>query len=134
MRAVLRTLVPAALFLSLLAPAGAANAATERVEPFSFTVDDCEGGTIRGEGTLQAAYEIQPDWSISVEGDARGTAVGDQGNEYVLEESHSEVFALGDYTFDYRADLISQGSAPDEVLLVHYDPGSGLTFETECDD
>ncbi len=65
---------------------------------------------------------------------ACGSAVGSQGDEYVLDESHSEEFAFGDYTFDYRAQLISQGSAPDEVLLVHYDPDSGLTFETECSD
>ncbi len=134
MRAVLRTLAPAALFLTLLVPAGPATAATEHVKPFSFTVDDCDGGTIRGEGTLQAAYEIQPDWSISVEGDAQGTAVGSQGNEYVFDESHSEDFAFGDYTFDYRAELISQGSAPDEVLLIQYGLGNGLTFEIECGD
>lgn len=134
MRAVLRILAPTALLLSLLAPAGAATAASGHVEPFSFTVDDCEGGTIQGEGTLRADYEVQPDWSIRVEGEAQGTAVGSQGDEYVLDESHSEEFAFGDYTFDYRAQLISQGSAPDEVLLVHYDPDSGLTFETECSD
>jgi hypothetical protein len=134
MRAVLRILAPAPLFLILLVPAGAATAATERVESFSFTVDDCEGGTIRGEGSLQADYEIQPDWSISVQGDAQGTAVGSNGNEYVFDESHSEEFAFGDYTFDYRAQLIGQGSAPDEVLLVHYGLDSGLTFETDCSD
>lgn len=134
MRAVLRILAPAALFLSLLVPAGAAAASTAHAEPFSFTVDDCEGGSIRGEGTLHAVYEVQPDWSIIVQGDAQGTAVGSQGNQYVLDESHTERFPFGDYTFDYRAQLISLGSAPDEVLLVHYDRSSGLTFETECND
>lgn len=134
MRSVIRTLAPAALLVAMLVPAGAATAATEYVKPFAFAVDDCDGGTIRGEGSLQAVYEIQPDWSISVEGDAQGTAVDSQGNEYVFDESHSEEFAPGDYTFDYRAQLISQGSGPDEVLLIHYGLGRGLTFDIECSD
>lgn len=134
MRAALGLLAPAALLLSLLAPAGAATAATEHVEPFSFNVDDCDGGSIQGEGTLRAAYEMQSDWSTIVEGDAQGTAVGSHGNQYVFEESHTERFPFGHYTFDYRAQLMSQGSAPDEVLLIHYGLGSGLTFEIECSD
>ena len=134
MRAISRAAVPAAVLLSLLVPAGAAHAAPGHVEPFSFTLEDCEGGTISGEGVLRASYEIQPDWSIAVWGDAQGTAVGSEGQQYVIDETHSEEFALGDYTFDYSARLIGQGSTPDEVLLVSYGLGSGLSFDIDCGD
>jgi hypothetical protein len=138
MRAIFRILAPLALLLSLLVPAGAATAdstnaaVSERDTTFSVLVNDCTGETIRVEGALHVDYEVQLDWAILVHVEAQGEAFGSQGNEYVFNESYDKRLTLGDYSLDYRAILTSQGSAPDEALLIHYDPSSGLAYELEC--
>jgi hypothetical protein len=135
MRAILRILAPLALLLSLLAPAGAATADTalaERDKTFSVDVADCNGGTIRIDGAVHVDYEFQPDWSVQVRIEAQGEARGSQGNEYVFDESYEKRLTLDDYSLDYRATLTSQGPAPDEALLIHYDPTGGLAYEIDC--
>ncbi len=137
MRAFIRFLAPPALLLTLLAPAGAATAApatSERGEDVIFLVNSCNNGElIQGQVTFHGIFKQQKNDTFIQHFNFHGTAVGDQGNEYVLNDNF-KVESTNDFSsesLEERLRLISKGSAPNEVVIFRLEDGE-FTVESDC--
>src|SRR4051812_26971579 len=90
MRVIIRILTPLALLLAFLVPAGAATAApadSERTETIFGTVNLCNGEQVTLEGTFHTVLKVQKDGSFIRHGNVHVQGVGNQGNEYVLNDN-----------------------------------------------
>lgn len=134
MRTPTRLLIPLILLPALLLPAGGATAAPAeslRVEGFLFAINGCNGESVPMEGTTHIVSKRQK--GVLVEHvTIHGQGVGDRGNEYVLNHSFTFRGTVDGSSSDDRIQLISKGSAPNQVLLTHFDPDTGFTVDTDC--
>jgi hypothetical protein len=132
MRAFIRFLAPSALLLTLLAPAGAATAApatVDRFETFFFEDFGCGGEDavrIEGEGTFQQVRKDEFRHRT-----LHGTAVDDQGNEYVFQRHSINRSTAEETFFATRLQLISKGSAPNQWFSASERNGK-ITIKQEC--
>jgi hypothetical protein len=137
MRLIIRLLVPLALLLAFLTPASTATAApaeSERFQTVLFDENTCNGEEILGEGTIHFVFKEQKDGSFLLHANLHGTAVGTQGNEYVLNFTRKDRFISdpAHFTMDFKTVLVSKGSAPNQVANFHLDSDSGVTVDIDC--
>lgn len=138
MRFLSRFFAPIFLLLAMFLPAGGANAApaqTERTEHVHAMVNDCagDGVTIQLEGTMHVVSKEQKDGSFFANAKIFGKGVSSTGTEYVLNlRSQVRGESLDNFSFEDRTLLISKGSAPNELILFHFDTDTGITVTVEC--
>ena len=134
MRLVTRILAPLALLLAMFVPAGAASAApadSERFETIAFDINFCNGEFVVGQADVHTVTKQQKDGSYIFHFNLHGQGTGSQGNEYVMNSTIKTESSSTNYSYDSRFMAISKGSAPNQVISVHYDNGN-YTFQPEC--
>lgn len=136
MRIFSRILSPLILLVALLLPAGGAAAApaeSTRTEQVNAVINNCNGELVRLEVTVHVVSKEQRDGSFIQRANIHGQGTGDQGNEYVFSATNASRWTSGGfYSFDERSRLISKGPQPNLVLLIHFDPATGLTIKADC--
>jgi hypothetical protein len=134
MRLVIRILTPVLFLLAMLLPAGGAVASPPASHggAIVYSFSTCNGELIVGEGFAASVFKTQQDGSVLVHYTIHATAVGNN-NEYVLNlDEFDQLSASGDYSSDFRVLMVSKGSAPNEWLLIHFDPVTGVTVTSDC--
>jgi hypothetical protein len=137
MRAFIRFLAPSAFLLTLLAPAGAATAApatSERFEDVTFLVSSCNNEEmIQGEVIFHEVTKEKKGDIFIQKFNVHGRAVGDQGNEYVVNQDfkYESTSDFSSESFVSRFRLTSKGSAPNEVVIFRFEDGE-FTVESDC--
>lgn len=135
MRLATRIFAPLVLLLAVLLPAGTATAApaqSERTEQILAHVNMCTGEFVVLEGTIHIVSKEEPGGTTFFQITTNAQGVGDQGNEYVFNDSFHVRQVSTHLRVDERHRLISKGSAPNQVLIIHLDSDSGSTFEIDC--
>jgi hypothetical protein len=138
MRLIIRLLTPLVLLLAMLLPAGGAIAApaeSVRTEDIWAAVNGCNTEEfIVLEGTVQIVSQVREDGSALTYVTYQMNGVGDQGNRYVLNLTFMVRFrsSTGYYSADQSLRLVSEGSAPNQWLIVHFDSDDVSTFEIDC--
>lgn len=120
--------------LLLAGGATAAPATSERTEYINAHFNMCNGDFVALEGTITFVEKADPDAGtafILVTTHAEG--VSDSGDRYVFNDTFKvRLKPGGDFSLDERHRLISQGSEPNQFLIIHFDTENGSTFEFEC--
>lgn len=135
MRSIIRFLSPLVLLLALLLPAGGATAApaqSERTEQILAHYNMCTGEYVELTGTIHYVTKVDSDGSTFILITTHAQGAGDQGNTYVFNDSFRLRAESTDLIVDEFHRLTSEGSAPNQVLIIHYDTVNGSTFEFEC--
>jgi hypothetical protein len=136
MRLLVRLLTPVALLFAMLLPAGGATADpafTQRSFGGEFHVNLCNGELLAGFGFGHSTEKLQNDGTFFIQAIFHGQGVGDQGNEYVINQVvHQVTSPTSELALSFRTLLISKGSAPDEVLIITVDPDGNFSVETDC--
>ena len=136
MRLATRIFAPLVLLLAILLPAGTATAApaqSERTEQILAHFNMCNTGEfVVLEGTIHIVSMEEPGGTTFFQITTHAQGVGDQGNEYVFNDSFHVRSVSTHLRVDERHRLISTGSAPNQVLIFHFDSDSGSTFEIDC--
>ena len=123
--------------LALLVPAGAASAApveSIREEQVRLAINFCNGDTVVVTGILHTVQKVAADGSVSlrVQYHAKGTST--RGDKYEVSLIRKfERDAPGNFTEVIRTSLISQGSAPNQTIIIHssFTTDGGFVFEAE---
>ena len=136
------TLFILGLGLSLIVPTGAAQAALvvqERGDTFTASSNTCNGEYVELVGTYHLVVTANPDGTFTYQFrvQAKGTSVPG-GNEYVFTLFRKSVFDSSG-SFEIKGDakevLVSQGSAPNQLVTFHFDftvSPPEFSFETDC--
>lgn len=138
MRLTMRIIAPLVLFSAILLPAGGATAApaqSTRTDVVTYQLNDCNGDFILAEGTSHSLTKFQEDGTIFVHSQMHVKGVGPTGIKYVLNynDTYTATPDPENYqTITARARLISNGSAPNQVVILTYNSVSGPTAETDC--
>jgi hypothetical protein len=130
-----RIFTPLALLLALLLPAGVATAAPpliQRGHEFSTDINACNGELITLEGGFQFITKLQENGLVVQQLTLHATGTGDQGNQYVL--NVTELFKTdADGLLVQRRELVSEGSAPNQQLVIILDFNTGaISIEADC--
>lgn len=134
MRTIIRIFAPVVLFLAMLLPSGGAVAApaeTERQDTFAVYFNTCNGDFVEVTGKFHIVSKQQKDGTFLQHAIIHGQGVGTQG-EYVLNYKTNYRSEFPDFSFQERTALISKGSAPNQVILVHVTEDGLVQFDTEC--
>jgi hypothetical protein len=137
MRLIVRILAPIFLLLGLIGPAGGATAApaqSVRTEEVFAAVNMCTGEFVPLEGTVHIVSQEREDGSAFTYVTYHMKGIGDQGNRYVFNDTLHVRFksSTGHFTADERYRLVSEGSAPNQWIIIHFDSNTGSTFEADC--
>lgn len=138
MRLTIRLLTPLVLLLAMLLPAGGATAApaeSVRTEEIWAHVNGCNTEEyVELKGTVQIVSQVREDGSAMTYVTYQMKGVGDQGNRYVLNLTFMVRFqwSTGYYSVDQIHRLVSEGSAPNQWLIIHFDSDGVSTFEIDC--
>ena len=137
MRLAARIFASLVLLLAVLLPAGTATAApaqSERTEQILASYNMCNTGEyVELTGTIHIVSKEEPGGTTFFRITIHAQGAGDQGNEYVLNDSlHVRAVSTDYFRVDERQRLISNGSAPNQVFIFHFDLDGGSTFEIDC--
>lgn len=131
MRFITRILTPLAFLLAMLLPAGAAiadPAVIFRGGETTTEVNGCNGESIVVNARFQFVTITQKNGETINRLSYHSTGIGDQGNEYVL--NVTELIKDGELV--QRREMISQGSAPNEQILIILPATGGIIIESDC--
>jgi hypothetical protein len=117
--------------------AGNAPAEVTSNEWVSFTTfpfNSCNGElVIVRDGRAHVVQRVQPDGSRFVSTNGHFTSVGTLGNEYQLNWQEDFVLAPGESTYTSQQMIVSQGSAPNQLVTFVIDLATGtLTVTQRC--
>jgi hypothetical protein len=136
MRLLIRLFTALAFALALTLPGGgavAAPAVVERTEDFTTAAfDSCSGQFVTLTGTFHVVTKQNADGSSTqrVTFNARGT--GEDGTEYLLNETQTTQTVGSDVVLDDHNVLVSGGAAPNQMARVHIDAAGEVTAEIRC--
>ena len=108
-------LIALSLFVSLAPSAAWGSAMVDKVPVTLFTPDNCNGGLVKGEGSLELRQIDTGNGTFLFQYTAHFTGVGTVGGEYV---GVMGLRSLGGFGYSYREVLVSKGSAPNETYLL----------------
>lgn len=120
----------------MLLPAGGATAApaqTERTEAILAHFNMCNGDFVELTGTIHFVQKTDPQAGTDfILVTTHAVGVSDSGTRYVFNDTFRVRSAPGSFSVDERHRLISEGPAPNQFLIIHFDTQNGSTFEFEC--
>ena len=100
----------------------------------TFPFNSCNGElVIVRDGRAHVVRRLQPDGSTFVSTNGHFTSVGTLGNEYQLNWQEDFVLAPGESTYTSQQMIVSQGSAPNQLVMFVIDLATGtLTMTERC--
>jgi hypothetical protein len=135
-KTLIRHLVVGSTMATTLLVSGAASAEIIVNERFPFTqmrVNSCNGEELVASGVLHRVEKLLPNGTLQIIISVHATAVGSEGNEYVVNGQHHITSSSSEFLEVFRDRLISKGSAPDQhVLLTVSSPPFEFQFEADC--
>lgn len=135
MRLVIRILAPIALLVAFLAPAATASAdpaESERHQSYNSGINTCNGEYVEVKGSFHIVTKLQKDGTYLHRYVYQGTGLGDQGNRYVMNTTNRLTASSSEFSQDIRVLMVSQGSAPNQVIIVHFNPDGSTSTTTDC--
>lgn len=136
MRLFIQILTALAFALAMALPGGgavAAPAVVERTEDFTTAAfDSCSGQFVTLSGTFHVVTKQNADGSSTQRVAFNATGTGEDGTEYVLNETQTTQTVGTDVVLDDRNVLVSRGSAPNQRALVHIAASGEVTARIAC--
>jgi hypothetical protein len=114
-------------------PASAEVIVNERFPFTQFRFNACNGEELVASGVLHRVEKLLPNGTLRIIISVHATAVGSQGNEYVVNDQHHITSSTAEFLEVFRDRLISKGPAPNQhVLLTVSSPPFEFEFEADC--
>lgn len=136
MRLTIRLFTALAFSSALVLPGGGAVAApaqVERIQDFTTAAfDSCSGQFVTLSGTFHVVTTQNADGSSTERVTFHAAGTGEDGTEYVLNETQARQVAGSDVVLDDHNVLVSKGSAPNQQALVHIAADGEITAQITC--